>query len=100
MRWAVLASARSRTSPTGRLSVARSTIAGILSSQSRVTSTMKYAAGRPFDRRASSEARTTAAEGLREAVFAGPGVCLASEWMFLPDLDNGRAKQVLPVWAL
>src|ERR1700731_1831088 len=37
-------SARSRTSPTGRLSVPRSTIAEILSSLSRVTSTMKYAA--------------------------------------------------------
>ena len=40
--------------------------------------------------------RTTAAEGLREAVFAGLGLCVASEWMFQPDLDNGRVKQVLP----
>ena len=42
--------------------------------------------------------RTTAAEGLREAVFAGLGLCVASEWMFQPDLDNGRVKQVLPAW--
>ena len=56
--------------------------------------------GQAFRPQSLVRARTTAAEGLREAVFAGPGVCLASEWMFLPDLDNGRAKQVLPVWAL
>jgi DNA-binding transcriptional LysR family regulator len=44
--------------------------------------------------------RTTAAEGLREAVFAGLGLCVASEWIFQPDLDNGRVKQVLPAWTL
>jgi DNA-binding transcriptional LysR family regulator len=44
--------------------------------------------------------RTTAAEGLREAVFAGLGLCVAAEWMFEPDLDNGRVKPVLPAWAL
>jgi DNA-binding transcriptional LysR family regulator len=44
--------------------------------------------------------RSTAAEGLREAVFAGLGLCVASEWMFQPDLDNGRVKQVLPAWTL
>src|SRR5262249_37539472 len=44
--------------------------------------------------------RTTAAEGLREAVFAGLGLCVASEWIFQPDLDNGRVKQILPAWAL
>ena len=44
--------------------------------------------------------RTTAAEGLREAVFAGLGLCVASEWMFQPDLDSGRVKKVLPAWAL
>src|SRR6516162_3964414 len=37
--------------PVGRLSVPRSIIAEILSSLSRVTSTMKYAARTPFDRR-------------------------------------------------
>ena len=45
-------------------------------------------------------ARTTAAEGLRKAVFAGLGLCVASEWMFQPDLGNGRVKQVLPAWTL
>jgi DNA-binding transcriptional LysR family regulator len=44
--------------------------------------------------------RTTAAEGLREAVFAGLGLCVASEWMFRPDLANGRVHQVLPAWTL
>jgi len=44
--------------------------------------------------------RTTAAEGLREAVFAGLGLCVASEWMFQPGLENGRVKQVLAGWAL
>jgi hypothetical protein len=43
MRWALLAPARSRTSPTDRLRVLRSTIAEI-SSPSRVASAMKYAA--------------------------------------------------------
>jgi DNA-binding transcriptional LysR family regulator len=43
---------------------------------------------------------TTAAEGVREAVFSGLGLCVASEWMFQPDLDNGRVKQVLPAWTL
>ena len=44
--------------------------------------------------------RTTAAEGLREAVFAGLGLCVASEWMFQPDLDNRKVKQVLRAWTL
>ena len=44
--------------------------------------------------------RITAAEGVREAVFAGLGLCVASEWMFQPDLDNGRVRQLLPAWTL
>jgi DNA-binding transcriptional LysR family regulator len=44
--------------------------------------------------------RTTAAEGLREAVFAGLGLCVTSEWMFRADLDSGRVKPVLPAWTL
>jgi len=59
MRWAIFASARSRTSPTGRLSVPRWTIAEILSSRSRVTSTMKYAARMPRDRTYSSSGGRT-----------------------------------------
>ena len=44
--------------------------------------------------------RTTGAEGVREAVFAGLGLCVVAELMFQPDLDNGRVKQVLPGWTL
>jgi DNA-binding transcriptional LysR family regulator len=42
----------------------------------------------------------TAAEGVREAVFAGLGLCVATEWMFQPDLSGGRVKQVLADWEL
>jgi DNA-binding transcriptional LysR family regulator len=42
----------------------------------------------------------TAAEGVREAVFAGMGLCVATEWMFQPALKQGRVKQVLPDWTL
>jgi DNA-binding transcriptional LysR family regulator len=44
--------------------------------------------------------RTTAAEGLCEAAFAGLGLCVASEWMFRPDLSNGRVKRELPAQTL
>ena len=44
--------------------------------------------------------RTTAAEDLREAVFAGLGLCVASEWIFRPDLDSGKVTRVLPAWTL
>ncbi|HXZ09590.1 MAG TPA: LysR family transcriptional regulator [Paraburkholderia sp.] len=46
------------------------------------------------------EVRITAAEGVREAVFAGMGLCVASEWMFQPDLDQGRVRQVMKDWVL
>jgi DNA-binding transcriptional LysR family regulator len=42
--------------------------------------------------------RTTAAEDLREAVFAGLGLCVASKWIFRPDLDSGKVTRVLPAW--
>jgi DNA-binding transcriptional LysR family regulator len=42
----------------------------------------------------------TAAEGVRAAVFADLGLCVASEWMFQPDLDSGRVKEVMHDWAL
>ena len=42
----------------------------------------------------------TAAEGVREAVFAGMGFCVATEWMFQPELDDGRVRRVLPEWEL
>lgn len=44
--------------------------------------------------------RVTAAEGVREAVFASLGLCVASEWMFQPELEQGRVRQVLADWAL
>ena len=44
--------------------------------------------------------RVTAAEGVREAVFAGLGLCVAAEWMFQPALDQGLVRQVLPEWTL
>jgi DNA-binding transcriptional LysR family regulator len=44
--------------------------------------------------------RVTAAEGVREAVFAGLGLAIASEWMFAPELASGAVKAVLTDWAL
>ncbi|MGO4726959.1 MULTISPECIES: LysR family transcriptional regulator [unclassified Inquilinus] len=44
--------------------------------------------------------RVTAAEGVREAVFAGLGLCVAAEWMFQPALAQGLVRQVLPDWTL
>jgi DNA-binding transcriptional LysR family regulator len=42
----------------------------------------------------------SAAEGVREAVFAGLGLCVASEWMFQPELASGKVKAVLSSWTL
>ena len=44
--------------------------------------------------------RITAAEGVREAVFAGMGLCVASEWMFQSEIEQGRVRQVLADWSL
>ena len=44
--------------------------------------------------------RITAAEGVREAVFAGMGLCVATEWMFQPEIEQGRVRQVLADWSL
>jgi DNA-binding transcriptional LysR family regulator len=44
--------------------------------------------------------RTTAVEGVREAVFAGLGVCVASEWAFHPELRAGTVREILSAWAL
>jgi DNA-binding transcriptional LysR family regulator len=41
----------------------------------------------------------SAVEGVREAVFAGLGLCIAAEWAFRPELNNARVKQVLPTWS-
>lgn len=44
--------------------------------------------------------RVTAAEGVREAVFAGLGLAIASEWMFAPELRAGVVRSVLQDWEL
>ena len=48
----------------------------------------------------SGRLRISAAEGVREAVFADLGVTISSEWMFAPELANGRVQTVLADWAL
>ena len=43
----------------------------------------------------------SAAEGVREAVFAGLGVSVGgSEWMFTPELKSGAVEVVLAGWSL
>jgi DNA-binding transcriptional LysR family regulator len=45
--------------------------------------------------------RVSAAEGVREAVFAGLGVSVGgSEWMFTPELKSGAVEVVLADWSL
>jgi DNA-binding transcriptional LysR family regulator len=44
--------------------------------------------------------QVTAAEGVRAAVLAGAGIAIASEWMFAPELADGRVKAVLKDWNL
>ncbi len=44
--------------------------------------------------------RVTAAEGIREAVFAGMGLAVASEWMFAPEIASGRVRRILRDWRL
>lgn len=41
-----------------------------------------------------------AAEGVREAVFAGLGFTISSSWMFSPELASGRVVSVLEGWHL
>jgi DNA-binding transcriptional LysR family regulator len=42
----------------------------------------------------------SAAEGVREAVFADLGLAVASEWMFAPELQSGKVIPVLTDWNL
>jgi DNA-binding transcriptional LysR family regulator len=42
----------------------------------------------------------SAFEGVREAVLAGVGIAIASEWMFMPELKSGQVKTVLTDWRL
>jgi DNA-binding transcriptional LysR family regulator len=44
--------------------------------------------------------RVSAAEGVREGVFAGLGLAIASEWMFAPELKSGAVRAVLEDWSL
>jgi DNA-binding transcriptional LysR family regulator len=44
--------------------------------------------------------RSNAAEAVREAVFAGMGLAVASEWMFGRELATGRVRRVLADWEL
>ena len=45
--------------------------------------------------------RVSAAEGVREAVFAGLGLSIGgSEWMFTPELKSGVVQAVLTDWCL
>ena len=45
--------------------------------------------------------RVSAAEGVREAVFAGLGVSVGgSQWMFTPELKSGAVKLALEDWSL
>jgi DNA-binding transcriptional LysR family regulator len=44
--------------------------------------------------------RVTVAEGVRQAVFSGLGLAIASEWMFEPELKSGVVKSVLGDWQL
>jgi DNA-binding transcriptional LysR family regulator len=44
--------------------------------------------------------RVTAAEGVREAVLAGLGLTVASQWMFDPELKSGAVRAVLQDWTL
>lgn len=42
----------------------------------------------------------SAAEGVREAVFAGLGFTVSSEWMFTPELASGAVETALTEWQL
>ena len=48
----------------------------------------------------SGRLRTTAAEALREAVLAGVGIAVATEWMFATELLAGTVTAVLEDWSL
>jgi DNA-binding transcriptional LysR family regulator len=44
--------------------------------------------------------RVNAAEGLRAAVLADMGLTIGSDWMFGPELADGRIRRVLTDWSL
>jgi DNA-binding transcriptional LysR family regulator len=48
----------------------------------------------------SGRVRVSAVEGVREAVFAGLGLTISSEWMFTPELASGAVETALDDWTL
>lgn len=44
--------------------------------------------------------RLTSSEGVRAAVLSGLGMAVVSQWLFKPELDCGKVRQVLTDWAL
>jgi DNA-binding transcriptional LysR family regulator len=44
--------------------------------------------------------RVTTSEGLREAVLAGLGFAIVSEWLFTPEIITGAVRTVLDDWSL
>jgi len=48
----------------------------------------------------SGRLRVSAGEGVREAVLAGHGLAVASEWLFGPELKSGAVVPVLQEWRL
>lgn len=48
----------------------------------------------------SGRLRVSAAEGLRAAVLADIGLAIASDWMFAPELAEGRVVRLLEPWSL
>ncbi|MBF0877183.1 LysR family transcriptional regulator [Gluconobacter cerevisiae] len=48
----------------------------------------------------SGRLRVSAAEGLRAAVLANMGLTIASDWMFVPELEDGTVVRVLDAWSL
>jgi DNA-binding transcriptional LysR family regulator len=48
----------------------------------------------------SGRVRFSTGEGVREAVIAGLGLTVGSEWLFTPELDRGVVRAVLQDWSL
>ena len=44
--------------------------------------------------------RVSSTEGVREAVLAGVGIAIISEWLFTPELVSGSVRSVLDDWFL
>jgi DNA-binding transcriptional LysR family regulator len=48
----------------------------------------------------SGRVRVSAGEGIREAVLAGLGFAIGSDWLFAPELKSGAVTSVLSDWTL